>query len=68
MNLNFTDEESRDIENIVNYLTLTKEEYFLNLHKKILSLNQLYMTIKTSDCLLKIITICWRIYMITTSH
>ena len=34
MNLNFTDEESRDIENIVNYLTLTKEEYFLNLHKK----------------------------------
>lgn len=39
MNLNFTDEESRDIENIVNYLTLTKEEYFLNLHKKILSLN-----------------------------
>ena len=34
MNLNFTDEESRDIENFVNYLTLTKEEYFLNLHKK----------------------------------
>ena len=34
MHLNFTDEESHDIENIVNYLTLTKEEYFLNLHSK----------------------------------
>ena len=34
MNLNFTDEESRDIENIVNYLTLTKEEYFFKSPQK----------------------------------
>lgn len=34
MNLNFTVEETRDIERIVNYLTLTKEDYFMSLHKK----------------------------------
>ena len=34
MNLNFSDEESRNIENILKDLTLTKEEYFLNLHHK----------------------------------
>ena len=34
MKLNFTEEETRDIEAFVNNLTLSKEEYFLNLHKK----------------------------------
>ena len=34
MNLNFTDEETRDIEEFVNNLTLSKENYFLSLHKK----------------------------------
>lgn len=36
MKLNFTEEETRDIEAFVNNLTLSKEEYFLNLHKKML--------------------------------
>lgn len=34
MNLNLSDEETRDIEEFVNKLTITKEEYFLNLHKR----------------------------------
>ncbi|SFH94506.1 hypothetical protein [Pisciglobus halotolerans] len=34
MHLDFTDEEARDVEEFVNDLTLTKEEYFLSLHKK----------------------------------
>ena len=34
MNLNLTAEETREIETIVKKLTITKEEYFLTLHKK----------------------------------
>lgn len=34
MNLNFTDEETRDIEKVVNSLSTTKEDYFLSLHKR----------------------------------
>lgn len=34
MNLNFSNEETHDIEDIVKKLTITKEEYFLNLHKR----------------------------------
>ena len=34
MNLNFTDEEARDIESFVKSLTLSKEDYFLSLHQK----------------------------------
>ncbi|WP_225743532.1 hypothetical protein [Marinilactibacillus sp. Marseille-P9653] len=34
MNLDFTDKESQSIEYIVNCLTISKEEYFMNLHYK----------------------------------
>lgn len=34
MNLNLSNEETRDIEEVVKKLTITKEEYFLNLHKR----------------------------------
>ncbi len=34
MHLDFTDEEAQDIEEFLNDLTLTKEEYLLSLHKK----------------------------------
>lgn len=41
MHLDFTKEESQDIEAFVSNLTLTKEEYFLCLHKKNGSLKKL---------------------------
>ena len=34
MNINFTERDRQDIEETAQHLSLTKEEYLLNLHQK----------------------------------